>query len=123
MPEKRSPRRAIPAALFLLPVDVVVAKEFKAGAANRTIPITDVAGDEMILDLGVGTVKSINAAFDKAATIVWNGPLGAFETEPFDRATVACARHVAKLTKEGKRRIRGRRRRHGGGPEPRRHRR
>jgi phosphoglycerate kinase len=46
-------------------------------------------------------VKSINAAFDKAATIVWNGPLGAFETEPFDRATVACARHVAKLTKEG----------------------
>jgi phosphoglycerate kinase len=88
--------------IFLLPADVVVAKEFKPGAANRTIPIADVAGDEMMLDLGEGTVKSINAAFDKAATVVWNGPLGAFETEPFDRATVACARHVAKLTKEGK---------------------
>jgi phosphoglycerate kinase len=47
-------------------------------------------------------VRSINAAFDKGATLVWNGPLGAFETEPFDRATVAAARHAAKLTKAGK---------------------
>jgi phosphoglycerate kinase len=88
--------------IFLLPADVVVAKEFKKGAANRTIPITDVAADDMILDVGEGTVRSINAAFDKGATLVWNGPLGAFETEPFDRATVAAARHAAKLTKAGK---------------------
>jgi phosphoglycerate kinase len=87
---------------LLLPTDVVVAKEFKANAANRTIKIADVAADDMILDAGTDTVSRINAAFDASRTIVWNGPLGAFELTPFDMATVACARHAAALTKQGK---------------------
>jgi phosphoglycerate kinase len=87
---------------LLLPTDVVVAKEFKANAASRTIKITDVAPDDMILDAGTDTVSRINAAFDAAKTIVWNGPLGAFELTPFDMATVACAKHAAALTKAGK---------------------
>ena len=56
----------------------------------------------MILDAGTDTVSRINAAFDAAKTIVWNGPLGAFELTPFDRATVACAKHVASLTRSGR---------------------
>ncbi len=87
---------------LLLPTDVVVAKEFKANAPSRTIAIADVAADDMILDAGTDTVSRINAAFDVARTVVWNGPLGAFELTPFDAATVACARHVAALTKSGR---------------------
>ncbi len=87
---------------LLLPTDVVVAKEFKANAPSRTIKIADVAGDDMILDAGTDTVSRINAAFDAARTIVWNGPLGAFELTPFDMATVACAKHAAALTRAGK---------------------
>ena len=87
---------------LLLPTDVVVAKEFKANSPSRNIPVTDVAADDMILDVGTHTVARINAAFDAAKTLVWNGPLGAFEIAPFDAATVACARHVASLTKAGK---------------------
>jgi phosphoglycerate kinase len=56
----------------------------------------------MIHDVGPKTVEAINQWIDRAATLVWNGPLGAFEIEPFDRATVAAARHAAKRTKEGK---------------------
>ncbi len=87
---------------ILLPVDVVVAKEFKANAPNRTAKPGDVQADEMILDVGAATVAAINAAFDAAKTLVWNGPLGAFEKPPFDKATVACAKHAASLTKTGK---------------------
>jgi phosphoglycerate kinase len=87
---------------LLLPTDVVVAKEFKANSPSRNINISDVAADDMILDAGVDTVSRINAAFDAAKTIVWNGPLGAFELTPFDMATVACAKHAAALTKAGK---------------------
>jgi phosphoglycerate kinase len=87
---------------ILLPVDAVVAKEFKAGAASRVVDITAVASDEMILDAGPRSVAAIKAALDKAATLVWNGPLGAFEIEPFDKATNAAARHAADLTKAGK---------------------
>ncbi len=87
---------------LLLPTDVVVAKEFKANSPSRTINIKDVAADDMILDAGTDTVARINAAFDAAKTIVWNGPLGAFELPPFDMATMACARHAATLTKAGK---------------------
>ena len=87
---------------LLLPTDVVVAKEFKANSPSRNINIADVAADDMILDAGTDTVAHINAAFDAAKTIVWNGPLGAFELTPFDKATVACAKHVAKLTKSGR---------------------
>ncbi len=87
---------------ILLPEDVVVAAEFKAGASNRTIRISEVAAGDMILDVGTLTVAAINKAFDEAATLVWNGPLGAFEIAPFDRATLACARHAASLTRAGK---------------------
>jgi phosphoglycerate kinase len=87
---------------LLLPTDVVVAKEFKANSPSRNINIKDVAADDMILDAGTDTVSRINATFDAAKTIVWNGPLGAFELTPFDMATVACAKHAAALTKSGK---------------------
>jgi phosphoglycerate kinase len=87
---------------LLLPVDAMVAGEFKAGAANRIVDLPDVGATDMILDVGPRTVARINATFDEAATVVWNGPLGAFELAPFDRATVACARHAASLTKSGR---------------------
>jgi phosphoglycerate kinase len=87
---------------LLLPTDVVVAGEFKAGAANRTCDAMAVGAYDMILDVGPKTVAAITACFDKAKTLVWNGPLGAFEIEPFDRATVAAAQHAAKLTKTGR---------------------
>jgi phosphoglycerate kinase len=87
---------------FLLPTDVVVAKEFKAGSPSRTVGIKDVGADDMILDVGQETVVAVNKAFDAAKTLVWNGPLGAFEIAPFDAATIAAARHAAQLTKAGK---------------------
>jgi phosphoglycerate kinase len=87
---------------ILLPTDVVVAKEFKAGAPSRTIGLADVAAGDMILDVGTKTITAINTAFDRAGTLVWNGPLGAFELTPFDTATVACAKHAASLTKAKK---------------------
>ncbi|MDR3373674.1 MAG: phosphoglycerate kinase [Ancalomicrobiaceae bacterium] len=87
---------------IVLPIDVVVAKEFKAGAANEVVPVTKVAADGMILDAGPATVAAIAVKLDKAQTLVWNGPLGAFEIAPFDAATVAAARHAAALTKAGK---------------------
>ncbi|MDG4903480.1 MULTISPECIES: phosphoglycerate kinase [unclassified Mesorhizobium] len=87
---------------IILPADGVVAKEFKAGAASQTVAISDVPADGMILDIGEKTVKSVTDWIDRAATLVWNGPLGAFEIEPFDRATVAAAKHAAARTKEGK---------------------
>ncbi|MBZ9859520.1 phosphoglycerate kinase [Mesorhizobium sp. CA12] len=87
---------------IILPADGVVAKEFKAGAASETVAISDVPADGMILDVGAKTVQSVNDWIDRAATLVWNGPLGAFEIEPFDRATVAAAKHAAARTKEGK---------------------
>ncbi|AZO11185.1 MULTISPECIES: phosphoglycerate kinase [unclassified Mesorhizobium] len=87
---------------IILPNDGVVAKEFKAGAPSETVAIEAVPADGMILDVGAKTVQSVTDWIDRAATLVWNGPLGAFEIEPFDRATVAAARHAAARTKEGK---------------------
>ncbi|RWA66011.1 phosphoglycerate kinase [Mesorhizobium sp.] len=87
---------------IILPADGVVAKEFKAGAASETVAIADVPADGMILDVGAKTVKSVTDWIDRAATLVWNGPLGAFEIEPFDHATVAAAKHAAARTREGK---------------------
>ena len=83
---------------IILPTDVVVAKEFKANSPSRTVGLGEVASDEMILDAGPKTVAAINSTFDQAGTLVWNGPLGAFELTPFDAATVACAKHAASLT-------------------------
>ncbi|MBP0617465.1 phosphoglycerate kinase [Jiella mangrovi] len=87
---------------IVLPGDAVVAREFKAGAASKTVDIGNVPEDAMILDAGPRSVEAVNGWLDKAKTLVWNGPLGAFEIEPFDRATVAAARHAAELTKAGR---------------------
>ena len=87
---------------IILPSDGVVAKEFKAGAASEVVPINAVPADGMILDVGPKTVETINEWIDRAETLVWNGPLGAFEITPFDKATVAVAKHAAKRTKADK---------------------
>jgi phosphoglycerate kinase len=86
----------------VLPSDAVVATEFKAGAATATVPVSSVPADAMILDVGPKTLEAVIAWIDRAATLVWNGPLGAFEVEPFDRSTVAAARHAAGRTGQGK---------------------
>ncbi len=85
-----------------LPVDVVVAREFKAGAANETVAAGDCPADAMILDAGPQTVEELTKVFAASKTLIWNGPLGAFEIPPFDAATVAAARAVAELTRAGK---------------------
>ncbi|MEQ8299595.1 MAG: phosphoglycerate kinase [Hyphomonas sp.] len=87
---------------ILLPRDLVVAKDFAANAANRTCGLDDVADDEMILDAGPQTVARLEAAMDTARTLVWNGPLGAFELTPFDTATVDAAKAAASRAKAGK---------------------
>ena len=86
----------------LLPVDVVVARDFKAGADCKTVPASDCPADAMILDAGGTSVQAIKATFDGAKTLIWNGPLGAFEIPPFDAATNAAAAHAAALSKAGK---------------------
>ena len=85
-----------------LPYDVVVAKEFAANPASlRTCNVHEVAGDEMILDVGPQAVEALGDVLKTCRTLVWNGPLGAFETVPFDAATVALAKTAAALTREG----------------------
>ena len=85
-----------------LPYDVVVAKEFAANPASaRICNVHEVAADEMILDLGPQATEALADVLKTCRTLVWNGPLGAFETEPFDTATVALARTAAALTLEG----------------------
>jgi len=86
---------------ILLPNDVVLADAFAAGQAGETCDVDKVPDGKMILDAGPKAVVEICAAFDDAATIIWNGPLGAFEIEPFDQATNAAARHAAALTDKG----------------------
>ena len=83
---------------ILLPSDVVIAHEFKAGAATETVAATAVPPDAMILDIGPRTVKEIVGVLEQSRTLVWNGPLGAFEIAPFDAGTVAAARAAAALT-------------------------
>lgn len=87
---------------LILPSDGVVAREFRAGAESETVEIDKVPADAMILDVGPKTVAAVTEWIDRAATLVWNGPLGAFELEPFDKATVEAARHAATRTREGK---------------------
>jgi phosphoglycerate kinase len=86
---------------IVLPVDAVAAKEFKAHAQSRVAPVSAVADDEMILDIGPLTVEHIVSVLARVKTLVWNGPLGAFEIEPFDTGTVAVAEAAAKLTRAG----------------------
>ncbi len=85
-----------------LPYDVVVAKEFAAHPPSiRTANVHEVAADEMILDIGPAAVEALGDALKTCRTLVWNGPLGAFETPPFDRATVQLAQIAAALTQAG----------------------
>lgn len=87
---------------IVLPEDGVVAREFKAGAANETVSIEAIPADAMVLDVGPKSVDAVKAWIERATTLVWNGPLGAFEIEPFDAATVAAAKYAAERTKDGK---------------------
>lgn len=86
---------------ILLPSDVVCATEFAANADNVTVAADACAPDRMILDAGPNTVARIAAVFETAKTLIWNGPLGAFEISPFDTATNAAAQKAAELTKAG----------------------
>ncbi len=87
---------------IILPADVVVAKEFKANAKHRQCGLEDVKGKDMILDCGTASVEKLMDAMDSAKTLIWNGPLGAFELTPFDTSTVEAAKYAAKLTKKGR---------------------
>ena len=87
---------------ILLPVDAVVAKEFKAHAPSRVVDVDHVGEDEMMLDIGPRSVAAVEDALRGVKTLVWNGPFGAFETPPFDAATNAVAKAAALLTREGK---------------------
>ena len=84
-----------------LPYDVVTSREFRANPPVRTVNVHEVAAEEMILDLGPAAVEALADVLKNCRTLVWNGPLGAFEIEPFDAATVSLARTAAALTREG----------------------
>ena len=87
---------------LVLPSDVVVAREFAAGAPSEVVAATACPADAMILDAGPSSVADISARFESAKTVVWNGPLGAFEIEPFNIATNAAAQKAAELTQAGR---------------------
>lgn len=87
---------------IILPIDVCVAKEFKANAENKFAGINEVDGDWKIFDVGPETSKMLDTKFETAKTVLWNGPLGVFELIPFDRGTNELAKTVAKLTRKGK---------------------
>ena len=87
---------------IVLPSDVVVAAAFEANAEHRTVPADQCPPDMMILDAGADTVARIGGIFETCRTLIWNGPLGAFEIEPFDKATNAAAARAAELTKRDK---------------------
>lgn len=81
------------------PTDIVVAREFRAGAASEALPVNACPDDAMILDAGPATIERIGPLMELCKTLIWNGPLGAFEIPPFDQATMAAARKAADLTK------------------------
>jgi phosphoglycerate kinase len=87
---------------IVLPVDAVVAKEFKAHAPSRVAAVDAVAADEMILDIGPRTIEHVVSVLARVKTLVWNGPFGAFEMEPFDNGTIEVAEAAAELTAAGK---------------------
>jgi phosphoglycerate kinase len=86
---------------IMLPRDVVVATEFRPNPPTQTLPVDQVPADAMILDVGPASVAALIERLPALRTLVWNGPLGAFETPPFDTATVALAHAVAAATKQG----------------------
>jgi phosphoglycerate kinase len=87
---------------IVLPLDAVVAGEFKAHAPSHVVSVDGVGEADMILDAGPKSVAEVDSVLTEARTLVWNGPFGAFELEPFDAATNAVARFAANLTQEGK---------------------
>lgn len=87
---------------ILLPVDGAVAEEFKAGADMEIRAMTAIHAKGMVLDLGPDSIDALNAKLEQCKTLLWNGPLGAFEIEPFDKGTVSVAQKAAELTREGK---------------------
>jgi phosphoglycerate kinase len=87
---------------IVLPVDAVVAHEFAARAPSRVVPVDAVAGDDMILDIGPRSIEHVVSVLARTKTLVWNGPFGAFELEPFDTGTVEAAEAAAELSEAGK---------------------
>jgi len=87
---------------IMLPIDVLAAQEFKAHPGHRIADVSDISADEMILDAGPKSIEAVIARLQTMRTLVWNGPFGAFELEPFDTATVAVAKAAAALTRSGK---------------------
>ena len=86
---------------LVLPLDAVVAPELKPGVASRVVSLAEVGPQDMILDVGPESVEAIKRVFDRALTLVWNGPLGAFEIPPFDEGTRVAAMHAGALTRAG----------------------
>jgi phosphoglycerate kinase len=86
---------------IILPEDAVTAEKLEAGAVTRTVGVNAVPANAMILDIGPQSVARLDAALEASRTLVWNGPVGAFETQPFDRGTIAIAKQVAALTEAG----------------------
>jgi phosphoglycerate kinase len=87
---------------MVLPVDAVVTKTFVANAPSRVVAVDRVADDDMILDIGSRTIERVYSVLARVRTLVWNGPFGAFELEPFDTGTVEIAEAAAELTSAGK---------------------
>ena len=87
---------------IVLPVDAVVAKKFEAHAPSRVVDVTSVGPDDMILDIGPRSIEQVVSVLARSKTLVWNGPFGAFELEPFDNGTIAVAEAAAELAAAGK---------------------
>jgi phosphoglycerate kinase len=87
---------------IILPEDAVTAEKFEPGVVTRTVGVNAVPATSMILDIGPQSVAQIGRALEESKTLVWNGPVGAFETPPFDRGTIAIAKKVAELTRAGR---------------------
>jgi phosphoglycerate kinase len=105
---------------IVLPVDAVVASELKAGVDSRTVKVTEVGENDMILDIGPSTVADVNASFDAAATLIWNGPLGSLRGRALRPRHGAGGAPCREAHRRGQADVGGRRRRHRGGPQPRR---
>jgi phosphoglycerate kinase len=87
---------------IVLPVDAVTARKLEANAPSRVVPVDQVGADEMILDIGPRSIEHVISILGRVKTLVWNGPFGAFEMEPFDVGTIAIAEAAAELTAAGK---------------------
>ena len=86
----------------ILPVDVVVAKEFKENAECKNVKVSDVKDDDIIMDLGAETIKSIENKLNSCKTVIWNGPIGVYEMTPFNKGTDDLAKYIADITEKGK---------------------